>query len=106
MLQVGDGKLANQVEPVGMSGPFDVDIVGELELGLDVKADKFVGDGAVVDPMDWDAVGVEFTANFFDVAYIHRANSVKFFGQQEIREGFLIPRIDFHEHHIFRSVIP
>ena len=84
VLQVGEREFADQEEPVGVAGPFDVEVVVEVEGGVDVAADEFVGYGPVVDAIYGDFVGVEFVAFFRYVADVYGSDSALAFGEEEI----------------------
>ncbi len=91
-----------------MAGPFDVQIVAEIEGGHDTAALKFVDNGPVVNAVNRDFAAVPFieeAPSFFpDLRDAYGAHSKHAFGGNEIRQRFLMQRIDFHQDHIFRIV--
>ena len=105
VFQVRQGEFADQEKPVGMAGPFDVEVVVEAEVGLDVEADQFVGDGAVVDAVDRNAVEVELIACLADVTDVGDADASRFRGQQKIGERFLVVGVDFEQDDVFGCVV-
>ena len=64
-------KLADEKEPVGVPGPFDFQFVLEAEIGLNVAADQFIRNGAVVNSLDGDVAEYSLLPRFCKIADIH-----------------------------------
>src|SRR5579884_4410562 len=110
MLQVRERELAQAEKPVGMAGPFHVEIVAEIEGQRDAAALQLVDDGAVVDAADGRESAVAIVkqpvAFFSNMRDVDGANAEPAFRHQEIVPGFLIEGVNLEQDHVFRLTTP
>ncbi len=67
MFQKRNREFADPEIPVGMAGPFDIEIVAIVERSLDLSAHQLIDDDAIVDAMDRAVFEVELPAALFDL---------------------------------------
>src|SRR5579862_4651390 len=91
-----------------MPGPFDVQVVAEVEGGGDAASFELVHDRAVINSVDGDAAAILFVvqaaALFANRSNADGAHPEHALGDDEIGQGLLMPRIDFKQDHVFRMV--
>jgi hypothetical protein len=104
MLKPRQRELAQAEEPVGMSGPFDIHILGQAKVRLDILANQFVNYDAVVDALDGDSFEKELPTLLFDLSNAGNPDSQLLLSDQEIRQGLLLERLDFKQDNLFGCV--
>ncbi len=109
MRQVRDRKLTDAEKPVGMAGPFHVQVVAKRKRQGGSSALELIHDGAVVDAADGDAactLAVEqLPALALDFGDAHGPDAAHALGEDEIGQCLLFLGADLHQHDMFRFLV-
>src|SRR6516225_6220922 len=91
-----------------MAGPFDVELIAEVEAKWYLLADEFIDNDPVIDAVNGNLAAfrrvVELAAALANIADIDEGNAAVAPREEKIRESLLIPGIDFEENYVFRVV--
>ncbi len=108
VFEIGDGELADAVVPVGMSGPFHVERLGQIERKRDPFAFQLIHDAAVVDSAHRNLAAIFFVeqafAPFLQLENIDDCDPEIALRKQKVAERLLLLRIYLQQNHIFRIV--
>src|SRR5947207_2934162 len=87
-----------------MSCPFDIQVIGELKIGVDVFPDQLIDNCAIINAFDFNALKVELPAPFLYICNRSYPDLKPLTREQEIRKGLLVIRIDLEQNDIFRRM--
>src|SRR5271155_575704 len=105
MFQIRNGKFADAVVPVGMSRPFHIKRLGQIEGQLDAFALELIYDATIIDTVDGNFTASllveEALAALLQLKNIHHRNAQLLLSDSKIAERLLLFRVDLQQDHIF-----
>src|SRR5580698_2270136 len=100
MTEIGQRELADAEIPVGMPGPFHVQVISKIERRLDLLSLQLIYDHAIVDAVNRYIAMKQTVAPFADIGQRHRPNAAVFLGHEEIRQSLVMIVLDFHQDYV------